>query len=233
MEINMRRFFMAGLFAVTAFFYLNAFAQVGVLAFPEPRAGKEYTILDNPVPTAEPNKIEVTEIFWYGCPHCFHLEPIINKWASNLPEDIHFVRMPALASKLWSIHGQLFVTLDILKAENKLHSAIFESIQTRKNLLLSPDEMANFVAEYGIDKQKFLNTYNSFGVQTVLEKDKKLLDKYGITGVPAVIVNGKYRVEYNDTVLEPQSLLRIVNYLIKKERATLTNHQTSGAEPTN
>lgn len=222
----MRRFFMAGLFAFTAFFYINAHAQVGVLAFPEPRAGKEYAILDDPLPTAEPNKIEVTEVFWYGCPHCYHLEPIINEWAANLPQDIRFDRMPAIANNIWSIHGQLFVTLDILKAEDKLHSAIFESIQSQKNLLLTPESMADFVAKHNIDKQKFLETYNSFGVQTILEKDKKLFDKYNITGVPALIVNGKYRVEFNEFVMDPEALMRVVNYLIKKEREALPKNKS-------
>lgn len=229
----MRRFFMAGLFAFTTLFCINAFAQVGVLAYPEPRAGKEYTVLAEPVPTSEPNKIEVTEIFWYGCPHCYHLEPIITKWATTLPEDVHFVRMAALIGKLWSIHGQLFLTLDTLKVENKLHAAIFDSIQTRKNILLTPDTMADFVAEHGVDRNKFLETYNSFGVQTRMEKDRKLQDKYAINGVPVIIVNGKYKVEFNEEyVTEPQALMRITNYLIKKEREALAAKGTATKETT-
>lgn len=231
MEQSMRRFFMAGLFVFTIFFYINAFAQVGVLAYPEPRAGKEYTVLADPVPTSEPNKIVVTEIFWYGCPHCYHLEPIITKWATTLPEDVHLVRMPALVGKLWAIHGQLFITLDMLNVESKLHSAIFESIQTRQNVLLTPDTMADFVAQHGVDRDKFLETYNSFGVQTRMEKDKKIQDKYGINSVPVIIVNGKYKVEFNEEyVTEPQAMMRITNYLIKKEREALSNKSKTTAK---
>lgn len=217
----MRRLFLAGILALNALFCASAFAQVGVLALPEPQAGKEYTILPIQVPTSEPNKIEVTEIFWYGCPHCYHLEPIINQWAAQLPDDVHFVRMPALFSKLWNIHGQLFITLDTLGVESKLHSAVFNAIQKRQNLLLTPEDMANFVADHGIDREKFLETYNSFGVQTRMEKDKKILNKYGINGVPAIIVNGKYRIDLNDSVTDPQALMRVTNFLIEKERAAL------------
>ncbi len=225
----MRRLLMAGIITITTLFCASTYAQIGVLALPEPQAGKEYTILPTPVPTSEPNKIEVTEVFWYGCPHCYDLEPIINKWAKTLPDDIHFVRMPALFSKLWNIHGQLFITLDTLKVEDRLHSAVFESIRQRQNLLLTPEDMADFVAQHGVDRAKFLETYNSFGVQARMEKDKKILNKYGITGVPAVIVNGKYRIDFNDDVAEPADLMRVTNYLIEKERAALkgTNTETT------
>lgn len=225
----MRRLFMAGIITITTLFCASTYAQIGVLALPEPQAGKEYTILPTPVPTSEPNKIEVTEVFWYGCPHCYDLEPIINKWSKTLPDDIHFVRMPALFSKLWNIHGQLFITLDTLKVEDRLHSAVFESIRQRQNLLLTPEDMADFVAQHGVDREKFLETYNSFGVQARMEKDKKILNRYGITGVPAIIVNGKYRIDFNDDVAEPADLMRVTNYLVEKERAALkaTNTETT------
>lgn len=221
----MRQLLMAGIIAFTALFYTAAQAQVGVLAPPVPQEGKDYVVLPKQLPTSDPKKIEVTEVFWYGCPHCYALEPLINGWAKKLPSDVNFVRMPALFSKLWSIHGQLFITLDILKVEDKLHSAIFESIQTRKNLLLTPEDMASFVAEHGVDKQKFLDTYNSFAVQTIMERDRKLLDEYGITGVPTIIVNGKYRVDLNENVPSPAELLRVTDYLINKERAALDTNK--------
>lgn len=223
----MRRFFATGIFVLSALLCINAYAQVGVLAFPEPQAGKEYTVLPSQVPTAEPGKIEVTEVFWYGCPHCYKLEPVITKWAEQIPSDVNFVRMPALFSKLWDIHGQLFITLDTMGVEKSLHSAIFESIQGRKNLLLTPEDMANFVVNHNVDRNRFLETYNSFSVQTRMEKDKKILEKYGINGVPVVIVNGKYRVELNDYVSTPEDLIRITNYLISKERAALNKTPTN------
>lgn len=221
----MRRLFMAGFIAFTALFYTVAHAQIGVLAPPTPQEGKDYVTLPVQLPTADPSKIEVTEVFWYGCPHCYSLEPLVNSWSKKLPDDVAFIRMPALFSKLWSIHGQLFITLDTLKVEDKLHTAIFESIQSRKNLLLTPEDMADFVAAHGVDKQKFLDTYNSFGVQARMEKDKKLLSKYDITGVPAIIVNGKYRVDLSEKVPSPADLLRITDYLISKERAALETNK--------
>lgn len=224
----MRRFFIAGIVALSAIFFNIAHAQVGVLAIPDPQPGKEYTVLPTPIPTSDPNKVEVTEVFWYGCPHCYSLEPIINKWAKDLPDDVKFTRMPALFSKLWNIHGQLFITLETLGVEDKLHTAVFESIQQKKNYLLTPEDMAELVSQHGIDKQKFLDTYNSFGVQSQMEKDKKILANYGITGVPAIIVNGKYRIDLNDNVPDPAELMVVTDYLIKKERDALKQaHETS------
>lgn len=230
MEKNMRRFFMATVTVVYFIFGAIASAQT-VLALPEPQVGKDYAVLSQPVPTSDPKKIEVTEVFWYGCPHCYKLEPVVNKWAAEQDDDVHFVRLPAAQGKVWSIHGQLFLTLESLKVENKLHDYIFDAIQNKRMPLLRPEDMAKFVEGFGINPQKFLETYNSFGVHAKLEQAKKLFNLYGITGVPVLIVNGKYRVEINENVTDPESLLRITNYLVQKEREALEQADSADTTP--
>ncbi|MEN0107870.1 MAG: thiol:disulfide interchange protein DsbA/DsbL [Pseudomonas sp.] len=181
-------------------------------------AGKQYVELSSPVPVSKPGKIEVVELFWYGCPHCYHFEPTINPWIKKLPDDVHFIRIPAMFGGVWDAHGQLFVTLESMGVEEKVHASIFDAIQKQGKKLAKPDEMAEFLATQGIDKDEFLKAYNSFGVKSQVEKDKKLAMAYQISGVPTMIVNGKYRFDIGSAG-GPDQALQVADQLIAKERA--------------
>ena len=180
--------------------------------------GKQYVTLSSPVPVSVPGKIEVVELFWYGCPHCYQLEPALNAWAEKLPADVNFIRVPALFGRTWDIHGQLFITLDLMKVEQRVHKAVFDAIHKQGKELKDPEEMADFLAEQGVDRDSFLNTYNSFAVKGQMAKAKQLAKAYQITGVPVMIVNGKYRFDVRSAGGEEQ-LLQVADYLIDKERA--------------
>ncbi len=182
------------------------------------QAGKQYVELSSPVPISKPGQIEVVELFWYGCPHCYHFEPTLNPWIEKLPKDVNFIRIPALFGGLWNVHGQLFITLESMKVENQVHAAIFQAIQKDGKKLATPEEMAEFLATQGIDKDEFLKTYNSFGVKSQMEKAKKLAMAYQISGVPVLIVNGKYRFDISSSG-GPEQALDVADQLIAKERA--------------
>ncbi|AZE58496.1 MULTISPECIES: thiol:disulfide interchange protein DsbA [Pseudomonas] len=181
-------------------------------------AGKTYVELSNPVPVSVPGKIEVVELFWYGCPHCYAFEPTINPWAEKLPQDVNFRRIPAMFGGPWDAHGQLFLTLEAMGVEHKVHNAVFEAIQKQGKRLTKPDEMADFVATQGVDKDKFLATFNSFAIQGQIKQAKELAQKYGVQGVPTLIVNGKYRFDLGSTG-GPEQTLNVADQLIAKERA--------------
>ena len=181
-------------------------------------AGKTYVELSNPVPVAVPGKIEVVELFWYGCPHCYAFEPTINPWAEKLPKDVNFRRIPAMFGGPWDAHGQLFLTLEAMGVEHKVHNAVFEAIQKQGKRLTKPDEMADFVATQGVDKDKFLATFNSFAIQGQIKQAKELAQKYGVQGVPTLVVNGKYRFDLGSTG-GPEATLNVADQLIAKERA--------------
>ncbi|MBB1518653.1 thiol:disulfide interchange protein DsbA/DsbL [Aquipseudomonas guryensis] len=181
-------------------------------------AGQHYVQLQKAVPVSQPGKIEVVELFWYGCPHCYQLEPALNAWAEKLPADVNFIRVPALFGRTWDIHGQLFITLDLMKVEQRVHKAVFDAIHKQGKELKDPEEMADFLAEQGVDRDSFLNTYNSFAVKGQMAKAKQLAKAYQITGVPVLIVNGKYRFDVRSAGGEEQ-LLQVADYLIDKERA--------------
>lgn len=183
-------------------------------------AGKQYVELSSAVPVSEPGKIEVVEMFWYGCPHCYAFEPTINPWAEKLPADVHFVRIPAMFGGPWDAHGQLFLTLQAMGVENKVHSAVFNAIQKEHKKLTTPDEMAEFVATQGVDKDKFLATFNSFAIKGQIVAAKELAKKYEITGVPTLIVNGKYRFDLGSAG-GPEQTLQVADQLIAKERAAV------------
>ena len=181
-------------------------------------AGKTYVELANPVPVAEPGKIEVVELFWYGCPHCYAFEPTINPWAEKLPADVHFVRIPAMFGGPWDAHGQLFLTLEAMGVEHKVHAAIFNAIQKEGKRLVKPEEMADFLVTQGVDKDKFLQTFNSFAIKGQITKAKELAKKYEVSGVPTLIVNGKYRFDLG-TAGGPEQALNVADQLIAKERS--------------
>ena len=181
-------------------------------------AGKTYVELSNAVPVAVPGKIEVVELFWYGCPHCYAFEPTINPWVEKLPSDVNFKRIPAMFGGPWDAHGQLFLTLEAMGVEHKVHNAVFEAIQKQGKRLTKPDEMADFVATQGVDKDKFLATFNSFAIQGQIKQAKELAQKYGVQGVPTMIVNGKYRFDLG-TSGGPEQTLNVADQLIAKERA--------------
>ena len=181
-------------------------------------AGKAYVELSNPVPVAQPGKIEVVELFWYGCPHCYSFEPVINPWAEKLPADVHFVRIPAMFGGPWDAHGQMFLTLEAMGVENKVHSAVFNAIQKDRKPLTKPEEMAEFLATQGVDKDKFLATFDSFAIKGQIVKAKELAKKYEVSGVPTMIVDGKYRFDLG-TAGSPEQALNVADQLIAKERA--------------
>ncbi|UTW06031.1 thiol:disulfide interchange protein DsbA/DsbL [Pseudomonas benzenivorans] len=191
----------------------------GMAAQAEPiQAGKQYVELTSPVPVSKPGQIEVVELFWYGCPHCYQFESTINPWVEQLPEDVNFVRVPALFGGVWNVHGQAFITLESMKVEQKVHDAVFDAIHKQGKKLATPEELAEFLATQGVDKDKFLSTYNSFAVKGQMEKAKKLAMAYQISGVPVMIVNGKYRFDIGSSG-GPQQALQVADHLIAQERA--------------
>jgi thiol:disulfide interchange protein DsbA len=208
---------MRNLILSAALVVASAFGMSAQAAEPA-NAGQPYVELESAVPVSEPGKIEVVEMFWYGCPHCYAFEPTINPWIEKLPADVHFVRIPAMFGGPWDAHGQLFITLDTMGVEKKVHAAVFDAIQKGGKRLTDPNDMAEFVATQGVDKAKFLETFNSFAVKGKIAQYKELAKKYEITGVPTMIVNGKYRFDISSAG-GPEATLKLADALIAKERA--------------
>jgi len=184
------------------------------------KEGKDYRRLSTPVPTATGDKIEVVEIFWYGCPHCFHLESKINGWVTNKPENVAFMRLPAdLGRQVGRTHARAFYTAEALGVLDKIHEPLMQAIHVKKQPLNTKAQLAQFFAEQGVDKKDFEEAFNSFQVDTEVRRSQKLVRSYRVGSVPTIVVNGKYIV---DSALagSPDKIFEVVNYLIDKEAGT-------------
>lgn len=178
--------------------------------------GIDYQRIDPVVKTSDPGKVVVTEVFWYGCPHCFRFEPIIEKWAASLPEGVVFEQLPSSLNTSWVEHARAFYALKMMGAQEQLHGKFFEAIHLERRRLTSLDGIAKFVAEQGVDEKVFRKHYASFPVDALVRKNKKIEQRYGIQGVPAVIVNGKYLT--NGSMGKSYGrLMEIINFLIAGE----------------
>lgn len=207
----MRKFILGALLVVASLCGLAVQAA-------EFEAGKHYVELSQPVPVAEPGKIEVVEMFWYGCPHCYQFEPVINPWIERLPADVAFRRVPAMFGGVWNTHGQLFFALQAMGVEKQVHDAVFAAYHQQGKKLATPEDMADFLAGQGIDRQTFLGTFDSFAVKGNMEKARKLGMAYQISGVPVMVVNGKYRFDIGSAG-GPEQALKLAEFLIDQERA--------------
>lgn len=170
---------------VMALFLLPVLAHAG---FEE---GRHYMVLPFPAQVETGDKIEVREFFWYGCPHCYVLEPALANWLKKIPANAQFVRTPGTAPR-WMIHGQAYYTFEAMGALEKLHGAFFKAMQDKPGAFNDEKAIADFAANHGVDRKKFDEAFNSFGVRLKLEKAKQLNQDLNISSVPALVVDGKY-----------------------------------------
>lgn len=197
------------------FILLFSFSAITIAA---PIDTSNYETLGTPQPTQDPNKIEVIEFFWYGCPHCYSLEPALTQWLKNKPENVQFIRQPAIFSKVWGDHAKAYFTAEALGVVDKVHADFFNSIQNKKMQLQTEDQLAKFFTEHGVEETEFRDTYNSFLIDTKMRQAKGLPKRYGLTGVPAIIVNGKYKVTAK-LAGSQEKMIDVINSLIKLETA--------------
>jgi len=179
--------------------------------------GQDYVELSNPQPTSSGDRIEVVELFWYGCPHCYHLEPYMEDWAANKPDDVEFVRMPAIVSKRWVLLAKAYYTAELLGVVDKIHVALFEAIHKDKRKIDDETALRDFFVEQGVSAEDFKNTFNSFAVNVKINNAKQMSRRYAITGVPTIIVNGKYSTSPG-MARGNEGVIKVINYLVEKER---------------
>lgn len=194
---------------------VSVMAMSGLANAAEPFvAGKDYTVLSNPGKVEKPGMIEVREFFWYGCPHCYRLEPYVASWLASKPANINFVRSPAAMNPVWEQNARGYYAVDLMGLTNKVHKPLFDAIHQKNQRLFDQKSLANFYQGYGVDSNKFNAMFNSFAVSGKIAQSKQLAQAYQLDGVPALVVNGKYVVKGED-----QKVIQVVNYLINKERA--------------
>ena len=189
----------------------------GPLAAAEYSEGMQYLRLANPQPTSVADKVEVVELFWYGCPHCFDLEPHIRQWLETKPDDVEFVRMPAVLGPGWELLGKGFYTAELLGVEDRIHPALFEALHVKKQKINDEAALQDFFVNHGVSAEDFRKTFASFAVSVKLNNAKAMTRRYAITGEPTLIVNGKFSTGGRQAG-SYANIIKVVDYLVARER---------------
>ena len=188
------------------------------LAQAQPTAGVEYRELATAQPTDAPGKIEVIEFFWYGCPHCYNFEPVLEPWVKKLPKDVQFRHVPAMFNDEYAQGARAFYALDAIGQEERLHKALFDAVHTGSRLRVANEAaLTEWLGKQGVDTKKFAAAYRSFSVEGKLKRAAQLTQVYKIEGVPSMAVNGKYVVN-TDNITSFDQLLAVTDYLVEQSR---------------
>jgi thiol:disulfide interchange protein DsbA len=145
--------------------------------------------------TASPDKIEVTEAFWYGCSHCYQFDPMLENWTKKLPDDVAFTRLPVMWNPTNQIHARLYYTALALGKAEEMHTAVFREIHVNNNMLTTEEEIQKFFAKFGVSAEEFQKAFRSFTVEGQLRRAKELTQRYEVRSVPLMIVNGKFNTD--------------------------------------
>ena len=189
--------------------------------------GFEYQKVAPPVPTSTSDQVEVVEMFWYGCPHCFSFEPMLKGWLKNKPDNVKFIRIPAIFRPSWEVHAQAYYTAEVLGVIEKIHQPLFDAIHVKRQRLNTKEAIRSFFIAQGVEAAIFDKTFDSFVVKSKVSQALRLSRAYGITGVPSMIVNGKYRTDAKTASINDargpshENMLKVTEELIKMEAKNL------------
>lgn len=168
-----------------------------------------------PVPQGRSGEaIEVTEFFWYGCPHCYEFEPFIKKWIETKPENVNFVRVPAMFGGAADLHARAYYALEVLGELERVHEPFFVAVQQQKRKLDTPASLEDWVGSQGVDVEKFRAAMDSFAVHAKVNRATALMRRYGVQSVPSMVVDGRYR--NGRSFQDYAQLIQITEYLVDK-----------------
>jgi len=202
--------------------------------------GEQYKPLASPQPTSAPGKIEVVEMFSYACPHCFHMEAELEEWLKTKPDDVVFIRLPVVFRPDWELLAKAYFTAEILGVLDKTHEALFEAIHEKNQRFGDEAAMQAFFASQGVSAEDFKKTFDSFAVAVKVNNAKLMTRRYAITGVPTIIVNGKFSTSaslagVNEKNLSVKALnertLQVVDYLVEQEREAANPSSSAAKSP--
>jgi protein dithiol oxidoreductase (disulfide-forming) len=175
--------------------------------------GREYSLLNPPQPTST-KKIEILEFFFYGCSHCFHLHPLLSAWEKTMPKDVELIFVPTVFRDSWEPMANTFYTLESMGKQEQLRDPLYRAWNEQNMALIDEDKIADFVSQHGVDRAKFTAAYNSFTVQSKVNRAKQMIRLYQISGTPTLVVDGKYVIEG----LQPEDTIRALKDVIVMAR---------------
>lgn len=189
--------------------------------------GKHYHRISPAVETdVEDGQVEVVELFWYGCPHCFQFEPHLTGWKDVKADYITFKRMPAVLNRGWLAHARAYYALETMGELERVHPLFFEAIHTQGRKLRDAESIARFLSQLDVDADKFKSAFDSLYVETKINRSGQLVRQYGSSSVPTVIINGKYRTSAKDAG-GFENVLGVINMLAEQEAAAMESATTA------
>jgi thiol:disulfide interchange protein DsbA len=202
--------------AMAAFLVLTVIAPGSALA-QAPIKGTHYLELNPPQPTEAGDKIEVIEFFWYGCPHCYALEPMIEPWAKKLPKEVLFRRVPAVFNEQWGVAARVYYALDAIGEEERVRAALFDAIHKENLRITSESAVESWLGKKGVNVEKYKAAYKSFGVESRLRRATQMTQAYRIDGVPSFSVQGRFVVSASGNP-DRQQILSTTDFLVGEVR---------------
>ncbi|MEJ2180684.1 MAG: thiol:disulfide interchange protein DsbA/DsbL [Gammaproteobacteria bacterium] len=189
------------------------------IAAPSYKEKIHYELVMPAQPTSTDKKVEVVEVFLYTCPHCNNLEPYVHRWLKKIPPEAEFVRMPAVFQPKQELLARAYYAAEILGVLEKIHPAMFEAIHQQKRHFNTDADVQKLFVENGVSEKDFNRVFRSFAVEAKIRRAKDMSQRYGIPGVPALIVDGKYRTGAR-LAGGNANIFRVVDFLVAKESST-------------
>lgn len=181
-------------------------------------AGKDYQIIQNAPAQKKTGEVQVIEFFSYGCPGCYHFEPILKSWLATKPQYVVFERSPVIFHQGWDVYARAYFVAKAMNVLDKIHQPLFDAIHQQNQTLADEQSMANFFAKQGVDKQDFISRYEFMPlIGAQLEKSEKAFKDYGVFEVPTLVIAGKYRTNINMVKGDAKRFFAVLNYLVEKE----------------
>lgn len=180
-----------------------------------------FELVSPPQPTSDPATVEVIEFFGYSCSHCYHFEPDVNAWLKKKPDNVVFIRQPVIFRPDWAAHAKAYFTAEALGVVDKIHADFYDAIHNKRLAMESEDEIAKFFAAHGVNEGEFRKVYKSFAVDTKMRQAESAAARYGVTGTPTLVVNGKYRVS-GSSAKNFTNMIVVMKSLIEQESAKKT-----------
>lgn len=189
----------------------------------------DYLLVEPPQPTSSPpGKVEVIEAFFYGCPHCYRLLPLLERWRAEHKQDVDLKLLPVIFQPSWLLYAKAYYAADALGVVDKIHDPLFRAIHVEKRPLGSPAALADFFAEHGVPREDFTGALNSFAAKLNVARAQDLTKRYGITGVPTLIVDGRYRTSASIAGTHERAL-QVASFLVDKVKAERAKQQAAPA----
>ncbi|PIE39031.1 MAG: disulfide bond formation protein DsbA [Gammaproteobacteria bacterium] len=188
---------------------------------PEPyAAGQQYHLINPPIYMPNDGKIHVTVFFWYGCVHCYNLEPSLQQWAQTQPDDVEVDNSPVMWGRGMDLHAKAYYVTQLLNVEDSVHMALFRAMHVDRNRLLSQQAIAKIFTANGVAEGDFNKAFNDFGVNHQVTQAQARARQARVTGTPQMMVAGKYRISARDAG-GVKKMFEVVEYLIEKERKAM------------